>query len=84
MLRLLLVSLAASTPTSVAGCRATRCEDLQAEPNAGDYRGGGSLGEERLLDVSLKATSKQVVLTYTGRDGSRIHAIYRITKKSKK
>ena len=67
-----------------AGCRATRCDEFVAEPNPGDYRGGGSLGEDRMLDVSLKASSKQVVLTYTSRDGSRIRAFYRISKKSKK
>ncbi len=67
-----------------SGCRATRCDEFVAEPNAGDYRGGGSLGEDRMLDVSLKATSKQVVLTYTSRDGSRIRAFYRVAKKSKK
>ncbi|MDB4975858.1 MAG: hypothetical protein JWN48_4199 [Myxococcaceae bacterium] len=69
---------------SGAGCGRTRCEDLVAEPNAGSYRGGGSLGEDRMLDVSLKATAKQVTLSYTARDGSRIKAFYRVAKKSKK
>jgi hypothetical protein len=67
-----------------AGCRATRCEDLTPEPNAGKYRGGGSLGDEDMHDVSVEASAKQVVLQYTASDGSRIRAYYKVTKKVKK
>ncbi|MEY4508962.1 MAG: hypothetical protein RLZZ450_1084 [Pseudomonadota bacterium] len=67
------------------GCKKTsRCEDLLPEPNAGSYRGGGSLGEDRLLDVSLEANLKEVVLSYTSRDGSKIRAKYKVTKKTRK
>jgi hypothetical protein len=69
---------------SAAACQPTRCEDLEAEPISGAYHGGGTLGEERMLDVSIKATPKQVVLSYRGKDGSHIRAFYRIAKKSKK
>ena len=65
-----------------AGCRRTRCEDLVAAPLAGKYRGGGSLGPDRLLNVALVASTKEVVLTYTALDGSRIRAKYRVTKRS--
>jgi hypothetical protein len=68
-----------------SACKKTsRCEDLLPEPNAGSYRGGGSLGEERLLDVSLEADLKEVVLSYTTRDGSKIRAKYKVTKKTRK
>jgi hypothetical protein len=68
-----------------AACKKTsRCEDLLPEPNAGSYRGGGSLGEDRLLDVSLEANLKEVVLSYTSRDGSKIRAKYKVTKKTRK
>jgi len=68
-----------------AGCkRTTRCEDLLPEPNAGSYRGGGTLGADRILDLSLEANLKEVVLSYTTRDGSKIRATYRVTKKTKK
>jgi len=67
------------------GCRAkTRCEDLSPQAIAGKYRGGGSLGDDRMFDVSVEATDKQVTLTYTGKDGSRIRAFYRVAKKSTK
>ena len=69
---------------SFVACRKTRCEDLEAAPIAGKYRGGGSLGEERMLNVALEATSKQVVLTYTAMDGSHIRAKYRVVKRSEK
>ena len=66
-------------------CKKTsRCEDLLPEPNTGSYRGGGSLGDERLLDVSLEANLDEVVLSYTSRDGSKIRAKYKILKKTKK
>jgi hypothetical protein len=68
----------------VCGCKRTRCEDLQAMPVAGLYKGGGSLGEERLLRVAVDATSSKVVLTYAMMDGAKIRATYRIAKKSKK
>jgi hypothetical protein len=85
MTRPWLAVIATCTLASAAGCRAkTRCEDLVREPIAGKYRGGGALGEERMFDVSLEATAQQVALTYTSADGSRIRALYRITKKSKK
>ena len=54
------------------------------EPNAGSYRGGGSLGDERLLDLSLEANLKEVVLSYTSRDGSKIRAKYKVTKKTRR
>lgn len=66
----------------LTGCRQTRCEDLIAEPVAGSYRAGGSLGKERLLRVSLDASEQEVVLTFTTLDGSRIRAKYRVSKKS--
>ncbi len=68
---------------SSAACRQTRCEDLEAVPVSGSYKGGGSLGEERLLRVALDTSGKKVVLTYAMMDGSRIRATYRIKKKSK-
>jgi hypothetical protein len=68
-----------------AGCKpTTRCEDLLPEPNSGNYRGGGTLGEDRLLDVSVAANLKEVVLSYTTRDGSKIRATYKVTKKTRK
>jgi hypothetical protein len=72
-----------ATLALLPSCRQTRCEDLVAEPIVGSYRGGGSLGEQRLLKVSLDASEKEVVLSYTTRDGSRIHAKYRVLKKTK-
>ncbi|HEY6881702.1 MAG TPA: hypothetical protein VI299_26930 [Polyangiales bacterium] len=69
---------------SLASCRQTRCEDLEAVPIAGVYKGGGSLGEERLLRVAIDATGKKVVLTYAMMDGSKIRATYRVSKKTKK
>lgn len=66
-----------------AGCRATRCEDLVPEPIAGKYLGGGSLGEERLLRVSLEASPDQIVLNFSRGDGTRIRAKYRIKSKGK-
>jgi hypothetical protein len=66
-----------------AGCRRTRCEDLEAVPVAGVYKGGGSLGEERLLRVAVDTSGKKVVLTYAMMDGSRIRATYRVSKKSR-
>jgi hypothetical protein len=65
------------------GCRGPRCEDLTPEPLAGSYRGGGSLGPERLLDVTVEATEQRVQLTYTTLDGSKLRATYRVSKKSK-
>ncbi|MET0340815.1 MAG: hypothetical protein ABW252_07420 [Polyangiales bacterium] len=67
----------------VGGCRETRCEDLEPVPVSGDYRGGGSLGGERLLNVSLTAKGKDVELRYTSREGSKIRAKYKVTKKLK-
>jgi len=75
--------LLSSAVLSTAACRQTRCEDLRAEPIEGAYRGGGSLGEERMRKVSFEATSQQVVLTYSAQDGSRIRALYRVLEKSK-
>lgn len=65
------------------GCPQTRCEELTAVPMEGSYRGGGSLGEQRLLKVAIEAAENEVVLSYTAMDGSQIRARYRITKKSK-
>lgn len=65
------------------GCRKPRCEDLEPAEVGGIYKGGGTLGEERLLRVSVNAAPKQVVLTYTAMDGSRIRALYRVTKKKR-
>ena len=70
--------------TLAGGCRKSRCEDLRPVPIAGVYAGGGSLGEERLLRVSLLASGTQVALTYTTMDGSQIRAVYRALKKGKK
>ncbi|HEX5655651.1 MAG TPA: hypothetical protein VFX59_00580 [Polyangiales bacterium] len=78
MMRALLVLVALS-----AGCKQSRCEDIQAAPVAGLYKGGGSLGEDRLLRVAVDTSGKKVVLTYAMMDGSRIRATYRIGKKSK-
>jgi len=80
-MRGLLIVLALS---AISGCRQTRCDEYVPEPNAGDYRGGGSLGEERMLDVSLKASTKEVVLSYRAKDGSQIRAFYRVAKKIKR
>ena len=74
--------LALSAAGCLTGCRQTRCEDLIAEPIAGSYRAGGSLGKERLLKVSLEASEQELVLNFTTSDGSRIRAKYRISKKS--
>jgi hypothetical protein len=54
------------------------------EPVAGSYHGGGSLGEERMLRVTLASSTKQVELSYTNMDGSQIKATYRVSKKRKK
>jgi hypothetical protein len=66
-----------------AGCKKSRCEDIQAAPIAGVYKGGGSLGEDRLLRVAVDTRGEKVVLTYAMMDGSRIRATYRVSKKSK-
>lgn len=68
----------------LGGCRKSRCEDLTPVPMAGVYTGGGSLGKERMLRVSLLASGNQVALSYTTMDGSQIRAIYRVLKKGKK
>lgn len=65
------------------GCR-TKCEDLVAESLPGSYRGGGSLGDERLLNVAVDADAKQVALTFTTKDGARVRALYRVDKKVKR
>ncbi len=83
-MRALQLWLFALLALNTAACRKTRCEDLQAAPIAGKYRGGGSLGEERLLNVALEATSKHVVLTYTAMDGSHIRAKYKVVERSEK
>jgi hypothetical protein len=67
----------------LSGCRKPRCEDLETAEVGGLYKGGGTLGDERLLRVSVNAAPKQVVLTYTAMDGSRIRAQYQVTKKKK-
>jgi hypothetical protein len=66
---------------STAACGPTPCEELIVEPLVGSYRSGGTLGEQNLLKVSLQASSKQVVLSFTTKDGSRVRALYRVTKK---
>jgi len=66
-----------------AGCGPTRCEDYTPVAIGGTYKGGGSLGGERLLNVSLEAGAKQVTLTYTDLDGARVKATYRVLKKSR-
>jgi hypothetical protein len=66
--------------TLLTGCRQTDCDKLERAPIAGTYKGGGALGEERLLRVGLAASSQQVVLTWTMMDGSRIRATYRVAK----
>jgi hypothetical protein len=66
-----------------AGCKRSRCEDIQAAPVAGIYKGGGSLGDERLVRLAVDTSGKKVVLTYAMMDGSRIRATYRVSKKSK-
>ena len=68
----------------LAGCRETKCEDLEPVPVAGDYLGGGSLGPDRLLKVGLTAKGKDVELRFTARDGSKIRAKYKVTRKIKK
>lgn len=80
MSRLVLLLLPALLPA----CRETRCEELRPAPMAGEYRGGGSLGDERLLRVGLKATDDRVLVTWTMKDGSRIRATYSVKKKLKK
>lgn len=75
--------LVAALLLSCAGCKRSRCEDIEAVPVAGVYKGGGSLGEERLLRVGVDTRGKKVVLTYAMMDGSRIRATYRVSKKSK-
>lgn len=70
--------------SALGGCRETRCEDLEPVPVAGTYRGGGSLGDERLLKVTLTAAGDDVELRYTTRDGATIRAKYKVTKKYKK
>ena len=67
----------------VAACKQTDCEKLERVPVAGVYKGGGSLGDERLLRVALDASGKQVVVTWTMMDGSRIRASYRVAKQRK-
>ena len=68
----------------LAGCRETKCEDLEPVPVAGEYRGGGSLGADRLLNVGLIAKGTDVELRFTASDGSKIRAKYKVTKKLKK
>lgn len=77
------LALLLSALPCLLGCPQTRCEELTAVPMEGRYRGGGSLGEERLLKVAIEAAEDEVVLDYTALDGSQIRARYRITKKSK-
>jgi hypothetical protein len=76
----LLILMFALTP----GCTETRCEELKRVTVNGVYQGGGSLGEERLLRVGVTASSDQVLLTWTMKDGSRIRASYRVAKKLKR
>ena len=73
-----------SVAALLGGCRKSRCEDLTPVPIAGVYTGGGSLGKERMLRVSLLASGSEVALTYTTMDGSQIRAIYHALKKGKK
>lgn len=68
----------------LGGCGRTPCEELEAAPISGTYKGGGTLGGERMLRVAIAANQKQVVLTYTAMDGSRIRATYRVAKRLKK
>ena len=68
----------------LVGCSKTPCEQLEAAPIAGTYKGGGTLGSERMLRVGLKAEAQHVVLTYTSMDGARIRAKYRVAKRLKK
>lgn len=76
--------VAAAVLMLVGGCWRTPCEELEAAPLAGTYKGGGTLGGERMLRVAVEATPKQVVLTYTAMDGSRIRAKYRVAKRLQK
>jgi hypothetical protein len=69
--------------TLLTACKQTDCEQLERAPVAGTYKGGGSLGEDRLLRVGLTASSQQVELTWTMMDGSRIRATYRVAKQRK-
>jgi len=69
--------------TLLTACKQTDCAKLERVAIAGAYKGGGALGEERLLRVRLTATSQQVVLTWTMMDGSRIRATYRVAKQRK-
>jgi len=85
MRRCLVCAALAASLLLASSCKpTTRCEDLLPEPNAGSYRGGGTLGDERILDLSVTANLKEVVLSYTTRDGSRIRATYKVTKKTRR
>lgn len=65
----------------LAACNKTDCTKLERVAIPGAYKGGGSLGEERLLRVGLDAKDDKVVLTWTMMDGSRIRASYRVARR---
>lgn len=65
----------------LAGCKQTDCAKLERVAIPGAYKGGGSLGDERLLRVGLDAKDEKVVLTWTMMDGSRIRASYRVARR---
>jgi hypothetical protein len=77
-------ALAASALLGASCKPTTRCEDLLPEPNSGNYHGGGTLGEERILNLSVAANTREVVLSFTTRDGSKVRATYRVTKKTRR
>lgn len=68
---------------ATTGCRRTNCDELEPVAIEGSYRGGGELGEDAIGAVQLETMKNQVRLTYTARDGSRIRATYRVTKKQR-
>jgi len=68
---------------ALASCR-TKCEDLVPESLPGSYRGGASLGDERLLNLALEVEAKRVMVTFTTKDGHRVRAHYRVDKKSRR
>jgi hypothetical protein len=83
MARLRASCLFAVAMACAPGCGRTPCEELVPAPIVGSYTGSGTLGDERLLKVSLEASERQVVLSYTTKDGSRIRALYRVLDRGK-
>lgn len=78
----LLAAFAACAIALGAGCRGTPCEEFLAVANEGRYSGGGALGPNKLVAVSMQVSPKTVVVAFTSPDGARLRATYLVRKKT--